>query len=97
MSLACTIGNKDLPHCSLPIRAIGQFRVLVGGAPWSCLGDINIPHLRPAVPSCVPHVAPIALGSTKTIVQGRPAGLVGSKIAGCTAVAQGFPRVFCSF
>ena len=97
MPLATTIGHKDLPHCSLPVRAIGIPRVLVGGIPWSLLGDVNIPHLIPTGTKCVPHVAPIGVGSSKVIVGGRPAGLVSSKLIGCTAVAMGFPRVWCSF
>ena len=97
MPLACTIGNKDLPHCSLPVRAIGFPRVMVGGRPWSCVGDVNIPHLIPVGTTCVPHVAPIGVGTPRVIVGGRAAGLVSSKLITCTAVAQGFPRVWCSF
>jgi len=96
MPIACTIGDADLPHCSLPVRAMGFPRVIVGGRPWSCLGDLNIPHLLPTGIGCVPHVAPIAVGSVKTIVGGRPGGFVGSPLIACTAVATGFPRVFCS-
>ena len=97
MPLATTIGDLDLPHCSLPARAVGVPRVLVGGRPWSVLGDVNLPHLVPAGNTCVPHVAPIGVGSAKTIVGGRPAGLVSSKLVSCTAVAMGFPRVWSSF
>ena len=96
MPLATTIGHKDLPHCSLPVRAVGFPRVMVGGLPWSCLGDVNIPHLFPATP-CVPHIAPIGLGSPTVIVGGRPAGAITSKLITCTAVAMGFPRVWCGF
>jgi len=97
MPLACTIGDLDLPHCSTPARAIGVPRVIVGGRPWSVLGDVNTPHLIPSGKTCVPHVAPIGVGSGTVIVGGRPAGLVTSKLITCTAVCTGFPRVWCSF
>ena len=97
MPLACTIGHKDLPHCSLPVRAIGVPSVIVGGLPWSCLGDKNMPHLIPVGTKCIPHTAPICRGSGKVIVGGRPAGLVSSNLLGCTAVAQGLPTVWCTF
>lgn len=97
MPLACHIGHKDLPHCSLPVRAIGVPRVLLAGIPWSVLGDVNMPHLIPVGDKCVPHVAPIGVGSSKVIVGGRPAGLVTSKLISCTAVAVGLPTVWCTF
>lgn len=97
MPLACHIGNKDLPHCSLPVRAIGFPRVLLQGIPWSVLGDVTIPHLIPAGTKCVPHVAPIGVGSPTVMVGGRAAGAITSKLIGCTAVAQGFSKVWCGF
>jgi len=97
MPLACSIGHKDLIHCSQPVRAVGVPSVLLNGIPWSVVGDINAPHLRPAGDKCVPHVAPIGVGSGTVIVGGRPAGLVSSKLIGCTAVVQGFSKVWCTF
>lgn len=96
MPVACTLGNKDLPHCSLPVRAMGFPRVIVGGSPWSCMGDLNIPHLLPTGTKCVPHTAPITAGSPRCIVGGRPGGIVGAPLLTCTAVASGFPRLFVS-
>lgn len=95
MPLACHIGNKDFVHCSLPARAIGIPRVLINGIPWSVLGDVNIPHLKPSGDDCKIHVAPIGVGSPTVIVGGRPAGAISSKIVSCTAVAQGFSKVWC--
>ena len=95
MPVACTIGDADLVHCSLPVRAIGFPTVLVNGRPWSLLGDLNIPHLLPASPSCVVHTAPIAAGTPKVLINGRPGGIVGSPLVACTAVATGFPKVIC--
>ena len=94
MPLACRIGDLDFPHCSLPVRAQGYPKVLLGGIPWSCLGHLNAPHLMPSGKFCVTHVAPIAVGSPKVIVGGRPGGRVGSKVATCTAVMTGYPKVW---
>ena len=93
MPLACRIGHRDLPHCSLPYRAEGVNTVVLGGIPWSCLGHLNTPHLIPTGDKCVPHTAPIGVGSPTVIVGGRAAGAVGSDIINCTAVAQGIPTV----
>lgn len=97
MPLACHIGHKDLVHCSLPVRAMGASTVLINGIPWSLLGDLNIPHLKPAGKFCVPHTAPIGVGSPTVIIEGRAAGAITSKIVGCTAVVQGFSKVWCGF
>ena len=97
MPLACHIGNKDLVHCSQPARAIGVPSVLLQGIPWSVLGDVNIPHLKPAGDKCVIHIAPIGVGSPTVIVGGRAAGAVTSGLVGCTAVVQGFSKVWCGF
>ena len=85
---ATRIGDADIPHCSGMVRAMGSPNVLVNGIPWSCMGDINTPHLLPGDP-CPIHSAPIAKGSITVIVNGRGAGRVGDPIAGCTSVAMG--------
>lgn len=97
---ACRIGDLDLVHCSTPVRAQGSPDVLLGTgvgnySPWSRMGDLNNPHLKPCVPDCCVHAAPIAKGSSTVFVNGRGAGRVTDAIAGCTAVATGHPRVFC--
>ena len=91
---ATRIGDADIPHCSGMVRAQGSPNVLVNGIPWSCMGDINTPHLLPGDP-CPVHVAPIAKGSTTVIVNGRGAGRVGDSLAGCTSVAMGSFNVIC--
>ena len=96
MPLACAIGDADIVHCSLPNRAIGFPKVLIGGRPWSVMGDLNTPHLQPGTP-CTVHVAAIGAGSPTVLLQGRPAGAISSPIVGCTAVATGFSKVFVGF
>jgi uncharacterized Zn-binding protein involved in type VI secretion len=70
------------------VRALGSHDVLVNGRPWSRQGDVNSPHLLPAL-VCPTHVAPIALGSFTVRVNGRGAGRIGDKLISCTAVAGG--------
>ena len=93
---ACRIGDADLPHCSVPFRAQGAVKVLVNFIPWSRMGDLNTPHLKPCGAVCCTHTAPIAVGSKKVFVMGQGAGRVTDKVAGCTAVATGSPNVFCT-
>ena len=94
MPAATRIGDQDLPHCSGMTRAEGSPNVFVNGIPWSRQGDNNTPHLLPPAP-CPSHAAPIAIGSTTVIVNGKGAGRVGDSISGCTSVAEGSPNVFC--
>lgn len=93
MPAACRIGDADIPHCGPMVRAEGSPNVLVNGIKWSCMGDVNTPHLLPGDP-CPIHSAPIAVGSKTVFVNGVGAGRVGDKIAGCTAVAEGSRNVF---
>ena len=93
MPAACRIGHADIPHCSGMVRAEGSDNVFVNGIPWSRMGDVNTPHLLPGDP-CPTHAAPIAVGSRTVFVNGRGAGRIGDKIAGCTAVAEGSSDVF---
>lgn len=87
------IGDLEAVHCSVPARAVGNPNVIVSGSPWSCVGDINIPHLLPAGITCVIHTAPMYTGSSKVFVGGRAAGRISSTT--CTFVVQGSPNVFC--
>ena len=91
---ATRIGDLDLIHCSIPVRAMGSPNVFVTGMPWSCMGDLNHPHLLPCGLACCVHAAPIAKGSRKVFVTGRGAGRVTDYVLGCTAVATGSPKVF---
>ena len=96
MPPAARIGDADAVHCSTPFRAQGSPNVLVNGRPWSRQGDINTVHLKPCgcPPCCCPHIAPMAVGSSTVIVNGRGAGRIGDSIVACTSVAQGSPNVF---
>lgn len=90
---ACRIGDADVPHCSGMVRGEGSPDVFLNGIPWSCFGDHNVPHLRPADDDCVIHSAPIAVGSFMVFVNGIPAGRIGDGIADCTMVAEASPNV----
>ena len=92
MPAAARIGDADIGHCSGMVRAEGSDSVFVNGRGWSCQGHFNTPHLLPGDP-CVPHAAPIVMGSIRVFVNGRGAGRVGD--ATCTAVAEGSENVFC--
>lgn len=94
MPPATRVGDNDIPHCSGMVRAQGSPNVFVNNISWSRMGDVNTPHLLPGDP-CPVHTAPIAQGSRTVFVNGRGGGRVGDGIAGCTAVAQGSPNVFC--
>lgn len=107
MPAVTRIGDIDLPHCSLMVRAIGSGSVFVNGRPVSFQGCVNTVHLRPAGIKCLPHVGAIVLGSTTVKVHGFGVGRFGDILAepiptggigptlGCTWVAQGSGNVFC--
>ena len=81
---ACRIGDLDLVHCSVPVRAQGSPNVYVTKIPWSRMGDFNFPHLLPCPPKCCVHAAPIAKGSSTVFVNGRGAGRVTDYVLTCT-------------
>jgi uncharacterized Zn-binding protein involved in type VI secretion len=87
------IGDADVAHCSGMTRAQGSPDVIVNGIPLSRQGDNNTTHLLPGSP-CPAHAAPIAVGSSTVIINGRGCGRVGDAVSGCTSVAQGSPDVF---
>ena len=86
--------DKDIVHCSVPLRQERSPNVFVNGIGWSRQGDNNHPHLLPGAP-CPIHVAPIALGSPTVFVNGKGGGRIGDAVAGCTSVATGSENVFC--
>lgn len=96
MPAATRIGDADVAHCSGMTRAEGSPNVFVNGIPWSRQGDNNTSHLKPVGgdPPCLPHTAPIAVGSTTVKVNGVGAGRIGDSISGCTSVAAGSSNVF---
>lgn len=93
MPAICCIGDLDLVHCSLPIRAGGSTNVFVGGLGISRQGDLNTPHTLPGTP-CPVHAAPITIGSLTVFVNSKGCGRIGDLITLCTAVATGSPTVF---
>lgn len=94
MPAVARIGDNDLIHCSLPMRAQGSSDVFCNGIGISRQGDNNNVHrLPPPTPVCPSHAAPIASGSSTVFVNGRGCGRVGDGITGCTAVAEGSPDV----
>lgn len=92
MPAATRVGDADVGHCTGMVRAEGSKNVFVNNKPWSRQGDKNTPHLLPSTP-CVPHAAPILIGSRTVFLNNRGAGRVGD--ATCTAVAEGSSNVFC--
>lgn len=93
MPAATRIGDADVSHCSGMVRAQGSPNVFVNSIPWSRQGDLNTVHLKPGDP-CLPHAAPIAVGSPTVFVNGKGAGRIGDSISGCTSVAAGSSNVF---
>ena len=93
MPAVCRIGDADLVHCSVPIRAQGSSDVFINGIAVSRQGDNNNSHLLPGSP-CPSHAAPITIGSTTVFANGKGVGRIGDAISGCTTVAQGSPNVF---
>ena len=91
---ASRLGDSDVPHCSPMLRATGSFNVFINGRPAVRQLDINTPHLKPGGNSCVPHVAPVAVGSLTVRINGRGAARLGDSIAGCTLVGMGSFNVF---
>lgn len=92
---AARLGDVDVIHCTVPIRAMGSSNVLINFRPASRQGDFNTVHLKPCgcPPCCCPHSAPIAAGSSTVYINFRQAGRIGDPIAGCTWVGSGSPNV----
>lgn len=93
MPAATRIGDADVTHCSPMTRLQGSPNVYVNNIPWSRQGDVNTGHDYPPIP-CLPHNAPITIGSTTVFVNNMGAGRVGDAITACTSVAAGSPNVF---
>lgn len=86
-------GDADVTHCSGPVRDICSGNVFANNIGISRQGDNNTVHVLPAVP-CIPHAAPITVGSTTVFINNMGCGRVGDAITGCTSVAAGSPNVF---
>jgi len=87
-------GDADVTHCSTPYRLEHSPDVFCNNIGVSRQGDLNTVHLLPCPPSCCPHQAAIAIGSTTVFVNGKGCGRIGDAISGCTSVAEGSPDVF---
>jgi len=86
-------GDRDVTHCSTPLRDQHSPNVLVNNIGVSRQGDNNTVHLLPGLP-CPSHARPIATGSTSVFANGKGVGRIGDSISACTSVAQGSDNVF---
>ena len=86
-------GDKDVTHCSTPVREQHSPNVYVNNIAVSRQGDNNNVHLLPGLP-CPSHAAPIATGSTTVFINGKGCGRIGDAISSCTSVAEGSDNVF---
>ena len=93
MPAVCVIGDLDLVHCAVPVRAQGSVNVFAEGLGISRQGDLNNAHLLPGSP-CPSHAAPITLGSVTVFVNNKGCGRIGDSVTACTSVATGCPTVF---
>lgn len=94
MPAVSRIGDPDVPHCSPMVRAQGSPTVYANGRAIAYQGTINTVHLIPAGKKCLPHVGPIAVGSTTVNVHGLGVGRIGDPLIACTFCAVGSPNVF---
>jgi uncharacterized Zn-binding protein involved in type VI secretion len=86
-------GDRDVTHCSTPVREQHSPNVYVNNIAVSRQGDNNNVHLLPGLP-CPSHAAPIATGSTTVFVNNKGCGRIGDSISACTSVAEGSDNVF---
>ena len=86
-------GDKDVTHCSTPVREQHSPNVYVNNIAVSRQGDNNTTHLLPGLP-CPSHARPIATGSTTVFVNNKGCGRIGDAISSCTSVAEGSDNVF---
>ena len=86
-------GDKDVTHCSTPVREQHSPNVYVNNIAVSRQGDNNNVHLLPGLP-CPSHARPIATGSTTVFVNNKGCGRIGDAISSCTSVAEGSDNVF---
>ena len=85
--------DRDVVHCSLPLRDQRSDNVFVNGTGISRQGDNNTSHLLPPA-VCPSHAAPIATGSVTVKINTQGCGRIGDAITGCTSVATGSANVF---
>ena len=86
-------GDKDVTHCSTPVREEHSPDVFCNNIPISRQGDKNDSHLLPGVP-CPSHQAPITTGSTTVFINNKGCGRIGDAVTNCTSVAEGSENCF---
>jgi uncharacterized Zn-binding protein involved in type VI secretion len=73
-----------VPHVGGPIAGPGCPKVLIGGLPAACVGDMAV---------CVGPPDAIVMGNPKILIGGRPAARMGSTTAHGGVVTLGCPTV----
>jgi hypothetical protein len=61
MPAVTRIGDLDVPHCSVMVRAVGSGSVFVNGRAVSFQTCVNTTHLIPGGKFCLAHVAAITI------------------------------------
>jgi len=80
----CPLVTVAVPHVGGPILPPGAVKVLIGGLPAACLGDICVCAGPPDV---------IAMGSSTVMIGGRPAARMGDITAHGGSIIIGCPTV----
>lgn len=80
----CPMVTGVVPHVGGPIVGPGAPKVLVGGLPAACVGDLV---------TCVGPPDTIVVGFPKVLVCGKPAAMMGSVTAHGGVVVLGCPTV----
>jgi uncharacterized Zn-binding protein involved in type VI secretion len=80
----CPMTTGPVPHVGGPIVAPGSPKVLIGGLPAACMGDMV---------TCVGPPDSIIKGSTKVLVGGKPAARMGDSTAHGGVIVLGCMKV----
>lgn len=79
-----TPGTPPIPHVGGPILPPGAPTVLIGGLPAATMGSMC---------TCVGPPDSIIKGSTKVLIQNKPAARMGDQTAHGGAISVGYPAV----
>jgi uncharacterized Zn-binding protein involved in type VI secretion len=80
----CPMTTGPVPHVGGPISAPGAPKVLIGGLPAACMGDMAV---------CVGPPDSIIKGSTKVLIGGKPAARMGDSTAHGGVIVLGCMKV----
>ena len=80
----CPMTTGPVPHVGGPIAAPGAPKVLIGGLPAACMGDMV---------TCVGPPDSIIKGSTKVLIGGKPAARMGDSTAHGGVIVLGCMKV----